>query len=128
MGSIKSSGWIESELQISLHGLAGQLQTFYTQISDGTFTGGSTSYSALNEAQPYYFQAAASAVFTTDAPDLRAWVDRTMNYFIEHQSDDGWFGPKPDILWPRWPVLLGAMHYAEAVPEKTDEVVEFIVS
>jgi hypothetical protein len=127
MGSIKSSGWIDAELKTALGGLAGQLQNFYTQISDGTFTGGSTSYSALNEAQPYYFQAAVPAVFTTDAPNLKEWVDRTMTYLIEHQSEDGWFGPKPDILWPRWPVLLGAMHYAEADTGRTNEIVDFIV-
>lgn len=126
MGTIKSSGWIDSELQLSLSALAGQQQRFYDFIRNGTFTGGSSTYSNLNEGQPYYLQAAAAAVFTTDVPDLRKWVDQTFDYLLSHQADDGWFGPDPRILWPRWPILIGAIHYCEGAPEKSSKVVDFI--
>ncbi|PWN34159.1 uncharacterized protein FA14DRAFT_69547 [Meira miltonrushii] len=127
MGSIKSAGWIDAQLQASLAALAGQQQEFYAMVQDGTFTGGNTTYSSLNESQPYYFQAAVAAVFTTNAPEsLRNWVDDTLTYMINDQDQSGWFGPEPKILWPRWPVLIGAMHYAEAVPEKASQIVDFI--
>ena len=79
MGSIKSAGWIEEQLQASLAALAGQQQEFYSLIKDGTFTGGNTTYSFLNEAQPYYFQAAVASIFTTQKPPkkLCEWVSTT---------------------------------------------------
>lgn len=127
MGSIKSAGWIDAQLQASLAALAGQQQEFYALIQDGTFTGGNNTYSFLNEAQPYYFQAAVAGIFTTKPPEsLRKWVDNTLTYMINDQDQSGWFGPEPKILWPRWPVLIGAMHYAEAVPEKASQIVDFM--
>lgn len=129
MGSIKSGGWIEGQLQASLEALAGKQQDFYDLIKDGTFTGGNTTYSFLNEAQPYYFQAAVASIFTTTKPPpkrLREWVDETLTFMINDQDQSGWFGPEPKILWPRWPVLIGAIHYAEAVPEKANQIVDFI--
>lgn len=127
MGSIRSRGWIDNELQASLSALGGQLQNFYPLIADGTYTGGKVTYSNLNEAQPYYWSAAVAAVATTSHPELQSWVESTIKFVIQHQDADGWFGPKPRIAWTTWLFLSGAVHYCEAWPNNCPPVLDAMV-
>ena len=75
--------------------------------------GGNTTYSDLQEALVYFFNAAVPAAAVSGDTELAAWTKTVVDYTISNQASDGWFGPTPRWQWARWLYLLGAMQYLE---------------
>lgn len=82
-------------------------------VQNGTWIGGSSTYSDLQEALVYFFNAGVPAAAVSDDTELAAWTKTIVDYTIAHQDSDGWFGPNPRYQWARWLYLLGAMQYLE---------------
>ncbi|KAI2782363.1 hypothetical protein F4815DRAFT_492159 [Daldinia loculata] len=128
LGAIKPRGWFKDQLQLEAHGLAGNLFDFYRFVHDSMWIGGSTEYSVLNEASPYWFNGLVPLAFGLDDPRLKGQVYSYMDYVLDHQQEDGWLGPEttPESrgLWARCYFLLGLMQYAQADPSQEDRIVD----
>jgi len=117
LGSIKANGWMQNQMEIQGAGLAGNLMEFYSYVNDSSWIGGSSEYSSLNEAAPYWYNGIVPLAYSLGDPRLINQANYFLNYVIDHQWDDGWLGPEsvPDrVLWGRFYLLHGmrvSVHY-----------------
>ena len=118
LGSIKPNGWLRDQLQLMADGLAGHEHDFYRYVVDNPWLGGSTDYSALNEAFPYWLNGLVPLAYALDDDRLKTQVLGAVDYIVGHQQADGWLGPETDPttrnFWARYPVLLAFTQLAEA--------------
>ncbi|KAE9395504.1 hypothetical protein BT96DRAFT_922785 [Gymnopus androsaceus JB14] len=119
LGSVKANGWLQAELETEGNGLAGHMHDFDPDITEGTWIGGDyPSYSDLNEAIPYWFNALVPLAYTLNDERLKEQVHQIASSIIANQLDDGWIGPETDpntrTFWARYPVSLGFMNLVDA--------------
>ncbi|KAH8817480.1 duf1680 domain-containing protein [Xylogone sp. PMI_703] len=128
LGSIKPSGWLKDQLELEAAGLAGNMFDFYRFVHDAKWIGGSTEYSALDEASPYWFNGLVPLAFGLGDERIQSQVKYYLDYVLDHQQSDGWLGFETTHetrgLWARCLLLLGLMQYAEADPTQTERIVD----
>lgn len=111
MGSIKPLGWLKDELELEADGLAGNLINFYRFVNDSAFIGGSSEYSALNEASPYWFNGLVPLAFGLGNARIESQVRYYLDYILDFQQEDGWIGSETTQatrgLWARALILRG---------------------
>ena len=111
LGSIKASGWLQDQLQLSADGLAGHLFDFYRYVQRSTWLGGDYEYSELNEAAPYWFNGIVPLAWTLDDERLKTQARHFLDYTLEHQAEDGWLGPESTRqtrgIWARALLFFG---------------------
>ncbi|KAL9619588.1 MAG: hypothetical protein Q9160_005775 [Pyrenula sp. 1 TL-2023] len=128
LGSIKPLGWFKDQLQLEAAGLSGNMFDFYRFVHDSKYIGGSTEYSALDEASPYWFNGLVPLAFGLGDERILSQVKYYLDYVLDHQQADGWLGFEQSHetrgLWARCLLLLGMIQYAEADPSQTDRIVD----
>ncbi|TFK98865.1 hypothetical protein BDV98DRAFT_595510 [Pterulicium gracile] len=129
LGTVRSAGWLQQQLDIQTRGLAGQQINFYPFASNTDWTGGTAPYSSLEEAGSYWFNAMVPNAVLTNDTFLLSKVRSLLEYVLDHQEAGGWLGPevgtsKPRYLWGRYPFFFGAIGLTEAFPEYTPRVVD----
>ncbi|KAI1264177.1 hypothetical protein F5Y18DRAFT_86645 [Xylariaceae sp. FL1019] len=128
LGSIRPLGWLEDQLKLEAAGLSGNLFHFYRFVHDSKYIGGSTEYSSLDEASPYWFNGLVPLAFGLGDEQIISQVRYYLDYVLDHQQEDGWLGfettPQTRGLWARCLLLLGLIQYAEADPTQTERIVD----
>ncbi|ORY15936.1 duf1680 domain-containing protein [Clohesyomyces aquaticus] len=128
LGSIKPLGWFKDQLQLEAEGLSGNMFDFYRFVHDAKWIGGSTEYSALDEASPYWFNGLVPLAFGLGDVRILGQVKYYLDYVLDHQQDDGWLGFETTRttrgLWARCLLLLGFVQYAEADTTQTERIVD----
>ncbi|KAI0010921.1 hypothetical protein F4779DRAFT_271262 [Xylariaceae sp. FL0662B] len=128
LGSIKPLGWFKDQLELEASGLSGNMFDFYRFVHDSRYIGGSTEYSALDEASPYWFNGLVPLAFGLGDERIRGQVKYYLDYILDHQQEDGWIGWETTQatrgLWARCLLLLGLIQYAEADPTETERIVD----
>lgn len=113
LGSVKPLGWMKDQLELAADGLAGRMFEFYRFVHDARWLGGSTEYSDLHEASPYWFNGVVPLAFALDDQRVLAQVRHYLDYVLDHQQVDGWLGFETTRqsrgLWARCLLLLGLM-------------------
>ncbi|KAJ6628514.1 hypothetical protein B0H10DRAFT_2173316 [Mycena sp. CBHHK59/15] len=127
LGQIQPNGWLTDQLNLQANGLAGNEYDFYNYVAQSNWTGGSSSYSDLNEGGSYWFNGMVAHAFVLNNARLKTQVQTFMDYVLAHQDADGWLGPEPRTLWGRYPFLLGLMQYAEADTTQTSTIVAAMI-
>lgn len=95
LGSVTPNGWLKSEMQVQAAGLSGSLRNFFQYVVDSTWTGGSSEYSELNEAFPYWLNALVPLAYSLNDETLKDQVHSAANIVLQNQQSDGWIGPEP---------------------------------
>lgn len=127
LGSIKPQGWLADQLKLSADGLGGHLMDFWTFVSDSAWIGGTSEYSLLHEAFPYWLNAIVPLAYGIDDARLIAQVRNATDYVLDHQQSDGWLGYEKGTnrnMWPRNLLCLALMQLAQADPDYTDRIVD----
>ncbi|KAI1385008.1 uncharacterized protein F4822DRAFT_380349 [Hypoxylon trugodes] len=128
LGSVKPLGWFKDQLELEAAGLSGNMFDFYRFVHDSKYIGGSTEYSGLDEASPYWFNGLVPLAFGLGDERIRGQVKYYLDYILDHQQEDGWIGWETTQatrgLWARCLVLLGLIQYAEADPNETERIVD----
>ncbi|CAJ2501310.1 Uu.00g041630.m01.CDS01 [Anthostomella pinea] len=128
LGSIKPLGWFKDQLELEAAGLSGNMFDFYRFVHDSKYIGGSTEYSALDEASPYWFNGLVPLAFGLGDGRIRGQVKYYLDYILDHQQADGWIGFETTQatrgLWARSLILMGLTQYAEADPTQTERIVD----
>ncbi|KAI1341460.1 hypothetical protein F5Y15DRAFT_376175 [Xylariaceae sp. FL0016] len=128
LGSIKPLGWFKDQLELEAAGLSGNMFDFYRFVHDSKYIGGSTEYSALDEASPYWFNGLVPLAFGLGDQRILGQVRYYLDYILDHQQPDGWIGFETTQatrgLWARCLILLGLVQYAEADPTQTERIVD----
>ncbi|KAH6638519.1 duf1680 domain-containing protein [Truncatella angustata] len=130
LGSINPLGWLKDQLELEANGLAGNMFEFYRFVNDSKWIGGTTEYSILDEASPYWFNGLVPLAFGLNSTRIQGQVRYYLDYVLDHQQSDGWLGFETTRetrgLWARCLLLLGLMQYAEADPTQTERIVDSI--
>ncbi|KAI0141103.1 hypothetical protein F4776DRAFT_653779 [Hypoxylon sp. NC0597] len=128
LGSVKPLGWFKDQLELEAAGLSGNMFDFYRFVHDSRYIGGSTEYSGLDEASPYWFNGLVPLAFGLGDERIRGQVKYYLDYILDHQQEDGWIGFETTRatrgLWARCLLLLGLIQYAEADPTETERIVD----
>ncbi|KAI5866575.1 hypothetical protein GGS23DRAFT_615109 [Durotheca rogersii] len=128
LGSIKPLGWFKDQLELAAAGLSGNMFDFYRFVHDSRYIGGSTEYSGLDEASPYWFNGVVPLAFGLGDARLLGQARYYLDYVLDHQQPDGWIGFETTRatrgLWARCLLLLGLVQYAEADPAQTERIVD----
>ena len=104
-------------------GLPGHEYEFYSLVRDNPWLGGSSEYSPLNEAFPYWFNGLVPLAYGSNDERLKRQVLEAADYVIGHQQGDGWLGPEIDEkkrnFWGTYPFFLGLAQLVEVEPALT---------
>ena len=113
IGAIRARGWLAEQLRLSAEGLSGHMMDVWADVGpDSGWLGGR---GENWERGPYYARGLLALAHTLPhAPLIRraqAWVE----WSLQSQRADGFFGPADnDDWWPRMPMLDALRWYYEA--------------
>ncbi|MGC9349133.1 MAG: beta-L-arabinofuranosidase domain-containing protein [Anaerolineae bacterium] len=91
LGAVKPAGWLRGQLRIQAAGLSGHLDEFWPDIRDSQWFGGDAE---AWERAPYWLDGVIPLAYLLEDAELKAKVERYMDFIITHQHDDGWLGPR----------------------------------
>ena len=122
LGQIAPDGWLRTQLRIQADGLTGHLDEFWPDVRDSGWIGGEAEGW---ERAPYWLDGLVPLAYLLDDPGLKAKVNRWFDYILEHQLEDGWFGPEHGKRggnaaksqydpWPVFIILKSMTQYYEA--------------
>lgn len=107
LGSIQPAGWLRRQLQIQADGLTGHLDEFWPDVARSRWFGGEAEGW---ERAPYWLDGAIPLAWQLRDTAMQARITRYVDHIVEHQRDDGWYGPYPlDAVATRydmWAILL----------------------
>lgn len=123
IGSVKPSGWLETQLKLQAKGLTGASEQLYDALKDnsGWLGGDGESW----ERSPYYVKGLIALAYTLDDPVLKQRAQRWIDWTLQSQNSDGFFGPTSNNdWWPRMVALFYLRDYYEATGD--DRVIPFL--
>ena len=120
LGSIKVKGWLLKQLELQRDGFTGHAEELYPEKDNlgatSDWLGGDGSGW---EKVPYYVKGLVALAYTLDDVSLKAKAKKWIDYTLDHQQENGLFGPpKMNDWWPRMPFMYAAQSYYEATNDK----------
>ncbi len=120
LGSIKAKGWLLKQLELQKDGFTGHAEELYSENdnlgANSDWLGGS---GKSWEKVPYYVKGLVALAYTLDDAALKAKAQKWIDYTLDHQQDNGLFGPpKMKDWWPRMPFMYALQSYHEATGDK----------
>lgn len=115
-------------MQLMADGLPGHEHDFYPIVKDSPWLGGTSEYSDLNEALPYWFNGLVPLAYGLDDARLKNQVLLVARYILDNQQADGWLGPETKLntrnFWGTYPMLLALIQLSEATAgtDLSDEI------
>lgn len=107
LGAIRPTGWLLRQLRTMADGLTGHLDEFWPDVKDSQWFGGAAEGW---ERAPYWLDGAIPLAWILGDGPLEARLSRHVNYIIDHQRADGWYGPYPEDAvkkrYDPWAILL----------------------
>ena len=106
LGEVKPTGWLKNQLITQADGLSGHLDEFWPDVMDSGWIGGAAEGW---ERFPYWLDGIIPLAYLTESQKLIRKVDKYINYILDHQKADGWFGPTQwgkEPLYDPWPNMV----------------------
>jgi len=106
LGELKPTGWLKKQLKTQVNGLSGHLDKFWPDIMDSGWIGGKAEGW---ERFPYWLDGIIPLAFLLDSEDLIKRIEGYINYILDHQQNEGWFGPSQWGMNPNydpWPNMI----------------------
>ncbi len=113
LGSIRPTGWLEAQLRLQADGLTGHLGEIWPDVgpNSGWLGGSGEDW----ERGPYYCDGLVPLAYLVGEPDLVELAQRWVDWTLNSQTPDGFFGPRTnDDWWPRMVQLKALTQYQEA--------------
>ncbi|RZK77434.1 MAG: DUF1080 domain-containing protein [Pedobacter sp.] len=126
LGSIKAKGWLLTQLEMQKDGFTGHAEELYPGKDDlgkdADWLGGAGN---SWEKAPYYLKGLIALAYTLDDASLKDNAKKWIEYTLQHQQENGLFGPvKMKDWWPRMPMMYALQSYYEATNDS--RVVPFL--
>jgi hypothetical protein len=120
LGSIKAKGWLLKQLEQQRDGSTGMAEELYdgeNQLGKNTdWLGGKGNGW---EKVPYYVKGLVALAYTLDDPGLKQKAQKYIDWTLESQQANGFFGPpKMNDWWPRMPMMYALQGYYEATRDQ----------
>jgi uncharacterized protein len=107
LGVVRPQGWLARQLRIQLDGLSGHLDEFWPDVGQSQWFGGKAEGW---ERAPYWLDGAIPLAWLLDAAPLESRITSDVDFILEHQRADGWYGPYPEDAvakrYDMWAILL----------------------
>jgi hypothetical protein len=106
LGEVKPLGWLRNQLLTQANGLSGHLDEFWPDIMDSGWIGGNAEGW---ERFPYWLDGTIPLAYLIESTILIQKLEKYISYILEHQQEDGWFGPIPKKSYQRydpWPNII----------------------
>ncbi|RZK78548.1 MAG: DUF1080 domain-containing protein [Pedobacter sp.] len=120
LGSIKAKGWLLKQLELQKNGFTGHAEELYPEkdnLGSNTDWLGGTGNSW--EKVPYYVKGLVALAYTLDDASLRIKAEKWISYTLDHQQENGLFGPpKMQDWWPRMPFMYAVQSFYEATGDQ----------
>lgn len=123
VGSVLPAGWLLRQLQIQAKGLGGHVDQFWPSISESQWIGGEDEGW---ERAPYWLDGFLPLALLLNDTELLKRAKVWLNYILENQEEDGWFGPRdmshdtggaPDP-WPQFVLFKAFAQWYEATGDE----------
>ena len=116
LGAVKAEGWLLTQLQLQKDGLTGHAEELYNSKGDlgpeNDWLGGSGD---SWERAPYYVKGLIPLAYILEDQELITKSQKWMDWSLNNQRADGYFGPaKNNDWWARIPMLYAIRDYYEA--------------
>ncbi|MFB6320549.1 beta-L-arabinofuranosidase domain-containing protein [Saccharicrinis sp. FJH54] len=133
LGAIRPQGMLLKMLELQRDGLTGHLDSIYSVVCgpDNGWLGGTGDGW---ERGPYWLDGLVPLAYILDDDDLKAKAQKWIEWSIENQQDDGYFGPRPlpegyehipgtqqgmrEDWWPKMVMLKVLQQYYMATGDK----------
>lgn len=113
LGRIAPRGWLLDQLKLQADGLTGQLEEVWPDVGpdSGWLGGAGESW----ERGPYYLDGLIPLAHVLDDHGLKVKAGKWIDWMLQSQQEDGWFGPAGnDDWWTRMVALKVLMQHADA--------------
>lgn len=119
VGTVRADGWLLKQLQLQKDGLTGCAETLYSSANDlGTKSDWLGGNGDGWERVPYYVKGLVALAYTLQDDSLISKARKWINWSLDNQQPDGFFGPKGNNdWWPRMPMLYAIRDYYEATAD-----------
>lgn len=117
LGSVKPSGWMRRQLEIQARGLTGHLEELWPDVGpeSGWLGGNGEKW----ERGPYYCDGLVALAYLLDDKALQQKAAKWMEWSLNSQREDGFFGPADNTdWWPRFVMLKALITWAEATGDE----------
>lgn len=116
LGSVKAEGWILKQLELQKTGATGNAETLYAQNDNlgpgNNWLGGTTD---SWERAPYYVKGLTALAYTLNDATLIERAKKWLDWSINSQQSNGFFGPSNNTdWWARMPMLYAIRDFYEA--------------
>lgn len=116
VGSVKAKGWLAGQLDLQLHGFTKDIEDIWADVGPNSGWKGGTGESW--EAGPYYIRGAVALAYNTGDTSMINRVTPWIEWTLNSQTPDGFFGPKTNKdWWPRMLMLQALQTYHEATSD-----------
>ncbi|MGH9411679.1 MAG: hypothetical protein ACRD1V_19765 [Vicinamibacterales bacterium] len=107
LGAIRPAGWLARQLRLQADGLTGHLDEFWPDVAESQWFGGAAEGW---ERAPYWLDGAIPLAWALDDASMKGRIARHVNFILDHQRADGWYGPYPEDAaakrYDLWAILL----------------------
>jgi hypothetical protein len=120
LGSVKAEGWLLNQLLLQKNGLTGYAETLYNgngDLGSGCDWLGGTGDSW--ERAPYYTKGLVALAYILDDEELKAKAQKWIDWSLDNQRRNGYFGPaNNNDWWARMPMLYAIRDYYDATGDE----------
>ncbi|UJH67842.1 beta-L-arabinofuranosidase domain-containing protein [Allomuricauda sp. SCSIO 65647] len=133
LGTIKPKGWLHKMMKLQRDGLTGKLDSIYSLVcgpTNGWLGGEGDGW----ERGPYWLDGLVPLAYILDDKELKEKAQEWIDWSIENQREDGYFGPRPleegytkikgvqqgnrEDWWPKMVMLKVLQQYYSATEDK----------
>ena len=114
LGTVRPKGWLLTQLQLQKSGLTGYAESIYPELGSNSAWLGGNAVSSDWERPPYYVRGLVALAYTLNDESLKNKAKRWIDWSINSQKSNGFFGPSNQAWWSRMPMLNAIRDYYEA--------------
>ena len=120
LGIVKADGWLLTQLELQRDGLTGYAETLYDEADN---LGAQSDWLGGNgnswERAPYYVKGLVPLAYILNDEGLINKAQKWINWSINSQKTNGFFGPTGNTdWWARMPMLYAIRDYYEATQDE----------